>query len=96
MPSHWVEKLEVDGVPCQVWFERSDGAYVWKSRDEKYSFSLSPTCRMWMAYMPPSHTNKYLFKRRRRGLYRIPRKWASAQSAMKALDKECPVNPLPK
>lgn len=74
------------------YYTRSDGAYVWKSRDQYYSNPLDPKCRMWQAFLPDGTENgEPISKVRRNVLYRIPRKWQSPLAAICAVDLEFPV-----
>lgn len=85
MSAPWT-KRQTDGG--RVFYERSDEAYVWESTDGYYSNPASPTCRMWMAF---DQRDRYLAKTMRFKLRRIPRKWQTAQAAMRAVDRELPL-----
>lgn len=86
---NWVERYDVDGAPSRLWYERTDGAYVWESSDHYYSNPLNPRCRLWMAFGPDQ---QYLFKAPITSpRCHTPRKWQSAAAAMKALDREKPL-----
>lgn len=57
LPGGWTLRTEALGAPSRPWYERSDGAYVWYSRDEYYSNPLNPRCRMWQAFLHDDSTN---------------------------------------
>lgn len=75
--------------PFSYW-QRSDGAYVYKSRDEYYSNPLNPRCRMWTAFCSDRNAD-CLSRTVRRSRLRWPRKWQTAEAAMRALDREHPM-----
>jgi hypothetical protein len=96
MRAGWTERHEVEGVPCRAYYQRTDGAYVWWSRDMYYSNPENPRCRMWQAFLSDgTRDGRYLRKapiKRERG---TPRKWSTADAAMRAVDREHPIVSAP-
>lgn len=93
MSSPWI------AVHGRRWL-RTDGAVVrWDDRSP-YPNPAEPTARMWTAW-EPNPSSAYLVMRRgilRRAqdgkLYKpgFPRRWKTADAAMRAVDREFPIN----
>lgn len=86
----WTLKHDVGRHGAYSWWERSDGAYVWKDRDQYYSNPLNTRCRMWMVFKSDT-AGDYLSKTLRRSRLGVPRKWNTAEAAMRAADRELPL-----
>lgn len=86
--THWGRKTSVDGVACRAYWERPDGAYVWYDEKTPWANPENPRCRMWTAFGPDG---MYLAKRSR-SPFRKPRRWATPEAAMAALDREWPLS----
>jgi hypothetical protein len=93
MNKNWTKK-EIKRYPSDdtFYFERSDGAVVGYNQgvdarvwDAKH--------RGWIAYLPEGADHRYLGFYRRGGRFYIPRRFATPETAMDALDKEFPVTP---
>jgi len=82
--NHWSKKTS----RRQLYWERSDGAYVWYDNKTPYPNLLNPNARFWAAYGP---NERYLRKEKRRTWMHIPRRWKTAEAAIKALDREVPI-----
>jgi len=76
-----------------------DGAVVKWDDSSPYPNSLNPNSRMYTAWVPDSEQTQgpcwesadYLYWTRRDSEFRFPRRWKTAEAAMKAMDKEFPL-----
>jgi len=87
MNQNWTEKHDVDGVPSRMYMERIDGAYVWCDSRPCWQHLSDPRC--WLAFDPKDQIlNK---AKRGKSQFSIPRRWKTADAAMKAVDAEIPL-----
>ncbi|VVC05826.1 Uncharacterised protein [uncultured archaeon] len=78
--------------------ERKDGAVVEWDDSSPYSFILNPRARFWVAYEPNPSTRAVSMERgkirkdEKGNPYRLrcPKRWKTAEAAMKAVDKIFP------
>lgn len=72
---------EVQGASTRwLLWRRDDGAIV--------KYAMGPRTMEWIAY-EPDPSEDYLIRRSKRGMG-WPRRWKSAEAAMRAVDKEYP------
>lgn len=82
----WRKKTETDGQATPIWFQRSDGAYVYPDARSAGVDPFNPTARVWCAWGVDG-----LRLKTKDGKHRsFGRRWRSAHAAMAALDLELP------
>jgi hypothetical protein len=68
---------------------RCDGAVVKYDESSPFPNPMNPRSRMFTAW-EPDPSQDFLGQRSRRGIG-WPRRWKTAQAAMRAVDRECPI-----
>jgi hypothetical protein len=87
--STWTKRNDVEGVPCRFYYERTDGAYVWRTKDEYWAKPWLPGHRGWVAFGPGGDNEPAInFERYGRN---HPRRWKTPEAAMKVVDELYPL-----
>jgi len=71
-------------------WERSDGAVAKWSQESPYPNPALESARLWIAF-EPDPSREYLSRGRRDSVLRWPRRFKTAEAAMRAVDLEYPL-----
>lgn len=88
MNTHWIHKKREIYPETRERWDRVDNACVINSPDTYYSNPMNPRHRPWIAF--PHDKDTYFGFFRKNSIFRFPRRFKTAEAAIKFVDKEDP------